>query len=187
MMRVSRFIVFASLALCIGLEFAQAAKTSPEGREIARLRTRVKKLREDIQYLQGSVKSLDELQARLNRDLRVSENEFSSRFSKIMIPLLNWPQRAMTSRATSWVEKEHIDLLVERVREKIIHQPLEMIADRDSKLRQSENLKTEFSDALKSLKSKEALLDLQLEEIQQLERHAAKPKKILKEEKPLEQ
>jgi hypothetical protein len=57
-----------------------------------------------------------------------------------------------------------------------------MIADRDLKLKQSESLRLEFAEALKALKSKEALLDLQLEELQQFERRSAKSKKKFKEE-----
>jgi hypothetical protein len=159
-----------------------AAKRSLESRDIVLLRSKIKKQKEDVQYLQSSVRSLDDLQSRLSKDLHSSEREFSYRFSRLLIPLLNWPEIAMAGRSTSWVEKEHLELLMDRVRAKIVGEPLEMIADRDLKLKQSESLRLEFAEALKALKSKEALLDLQLEELQQFERRSAKSKKKFKEE-----
>lgn len=166
---------------------AFAAKKSAEPREIVLLRSRIEQLKEDIQYTQASVKSLDDLQAKLNRDLRSSERDFSSRFSRLLIPLLHWPQLATFRHSTSWVEKEHLELLIDRVRNRIVKEPLELIGDRDLKIKQSESLKLEFAEALKSLKSKEALLDLQLEELQHLERRSAKTKKKPKEEPLVEE
>lgn len=168
-------IFVATLAFFVTVSAVFAAKVTSEPREIVIIRGRIKKLKEDVLYLQSSVKSLDDLQAKLGRDLRASEKDFSTRLGRILIPLLNWPRSATASRVTSWVEKEDVGQLIESVRARILREPLELMADRDIKIKQSESLKLEFSDALKSLKSKEALLDLQLEELQQLERRKNRP------------
>lgn len=159
------------------------AKTGSDDRKtIARLKSQTQKLKEDVVYLQTSIASLDGLQARLNGELRVSERDFSNRFEKVLIPLLHWPQVSLIARTGSWIEMEHLKSVLRSTRDRIIQEPLRLIGDREEKIQQSKSLKEDFADALVALKSKQSLLDLQLEELQMLERRSTRIKKVIKVE-----
>lgn len=172
-------LTFAVGYLSTSLEASKRVNDLPE---VVVLRQKVKQLREDIQYLQGSVKSLEDFQGRLAREIRISEKDFSNRFSHLMLPLLHWPKSISISRSNSWIEKEHLSLIVEHLRNRIVKEPLELIADRDLKLKQSDALKSDFAEALKGLRSKQSLLDLQIEELQQLEKRSMKNRRSVKSE-----
>jgi hypothetical protein len=159
-----------SSALCAASPKTQAA----EGRVVERIKTKISHLKNEVETLKLSVAALDQQQANLSTELKTSEREFTRRFERILVPLLHWPALSSLTRSTSWIEREHLKFMLSQTRHRIISEPLQLISDRELRLSQSESLKSELAAKLKSLESKESLLDLQLEELRILERNSRK-------------
>lgn len=147
-----------------------------ESRGVEKVKARIAKLKEEVSNLKSSSREIEEQQKALLRELKDHEREFSRRFERVLVPLLHWPSLASATKASSWLEREHLKFILSQTRQRIISEPLQLISDRELKLSQSESFKSELAATLKSLESKEGLLDLQLEELRQLERQTVKKK-----------
>jgi len=145
-----------------------------EEKEIKSLRGKVKTLEEDINHLKVSVVSLDHLQTQLSHQLNSYEDTFISRFRDIVIPLLNWPTNLQSAQLSSWIEHEHMKVVLLDARERIVREPLELISDRELRIERAARMKSDFSEALKTLESKQTMLNLQLEELRSIHKRSKK-------------
>jgi DNA repair exonuclease SbcCD ATPase subunit len=143
-----------------------------EARDVRDLQSKITKLKDDIDYLKTSVESLDKLQTRLQREIEQNETSFQTRFERVLVPLLNWPHLMLTTRLPSWIDQEHMKIVLVAARSRVIREPLQLIGEREVRYKQTSALKTDFSENLKALESKQALLDLQLEELRAIHKRA---------------
>lgn len=138
--------------------------------EIKKLKSKVKSLQAEIMDMKSSVRSLEEEQRVLLQELESSEEVFQNRFSKVLIPLLSWPSFPPFRRGGSWVEQEHLKLVLMGARERLAREPLELISDREAMMSRAQQKKQEVLDVVAKLEGKEGLLKLQLEELELLQK-----------------
>ena len=163
------FRVFSILIFCSGVAtsvFAARAKDI----DIQNIKRRIKNLKIEITEMKQSVEDLESQQRKFTDELSQSEGKFQDRFSRVLVPLLSWPSLPPAIQRTSWVEEEHLKLVLLKARERLVREPLELIAQRELMISRLSDMKEEISIALKQLESKEGMLNLQLEELQYLQK-----------------
>lgn len=127
--------------------------------------------------MKQSIESLEHEQKTLAAELSDHEQKFQERFSKVLVPLLSWPQLPPAIQRTSWIEEVHLRTVLMKARDRLIHEPLSLIADRELMLTRVEENKGRLTEALKYLEEKEGMLNLQLEELQFLQKKMSRAKK----------
>lgn len=168
-MRIFINLVFISL-ISSGL----FAAPSREQKKILRLENEIKELRGEIGELKASIDSLNSLSERITENLRVEEDGFKRRLSRVIIHLMQWPERRWGRNVGSWIELQRANLVLESVRQRLVQSPLRLIADREIRLEEVERLKSELTSQMSELEAKQALLDFQLGELRNLERRMKK-------------
>lgn len=154
------FLGFGELAFA-----AQQAELELQAKDVE---SRVFGLREEIDDLELSVRSLDELHDQLTQEMLSYEKKFRQSLQEVSMPLLQWPRKSFTTRMRSWIELQRTNLVVDAVQKRLTHKPLALMAQREVRLKRLEGLRDELREELESLHSKEDLLGLQLKEIQEL-------------------
>lgn len=134
------------------------------------LESQIKDLRGEITELKLSVESLNMLSDRLTQDFTTHEGDFKSKLTRVIIHLMQWPEKRWGGNAASWTELQRVGLVLESVRQELIRSPLKMMAERELRLSEVERLKTELAAQMEELEAKQALLDFQLEELKVLDR-----------------
>jgi hypothetical protein len=144
--------------------------------DIGRVKEEISSLKEEISQLRLSVRSLDSYQGKMEVELDEYEGDFSGRFRSIIVPLLNWPAISSSTRVQSWIEHQHLRLVMDSLQERLIREPLELISDRELRLSRADDLRSELKETLKALELKESFLALELEELRMLRKKSKKGK-----------
>jgi len=147
--------------------FSLDAKDSPSTK---RLENRIQNLKSEVRDLRLSVRSLQTVQNRLKDELERGEWAFRDRFSEVVIPLLQWPERHLWTKVRRWIELYHTEVVISEFRNRLVKEPLELVSERELRINQTFDLKEEMESALKKLESKQSLLNLQLQELKSLNR-----------------
>ena len=168
-----RFLLIIGAVLFSQASFAR----SSDSHSTKSVKGQIDKLREEISQLHLSVKSLSSYQGRMQSELRNHEERFSKRFRAVVIPLLSWPSVSSTTQVKSWIELQHMQMILHGLRQRLVQGPLELIADRELRLSNAMDLKSELKGSLESLEQKESFLALELEELKMLEKKARKSSK----------
>lgn len=142
--------------------------------EISSLETKVRSLKEEIRDLEKSADEIKERQRIAKSDLAMREAEFKSQFERIILPLLSWPAFSSSRRVQGWIEREDRKFILEEARGRLSREPLELVADRDLRLRRIEDSSAELKKTLEDLREKESLLSLQVEELKLLRKKSLK-------------
>lgn len=142
--------------------------------EIREVQKNVESLEDELLELELSVESLDELSGRLDGELREHEQEFQEALREVIVPLLSWPEKIFTTRADSWVELDRTRFVLEELQERLVREPLNLMAERELRLREIAQLRDELTETQDQLQSQESLLDLQLEELRMLRERQGK-------------
>lgn len=142
--------------------------------EISSLETKVRNLKEEIRDLERSADEIKERQRIAKSDLAMREAEFKTQFERIILPLLSWPAFSSSRRVQSWIEREDRKFILEEARGRLSREPLELVADRELRLRRIEDSSTELKKTLEDLREKESLLSLQVEELKLLRKKSQK-------------
>ncbi len=171
-----RLGLLMATALVIFSNTSVDAARSSQDSDVQNVRKKIKALEADIRITKKEVEALEEQNQFLKSELKVFEEEFQSRFSRILAPLLSWPSFPPMRKGLSWVEQEHLNLVLLQVREKIAREPLELISNRELMLRRVELKKDEANELTQSLEKKESLLRLQLEELEFLQKSSSRAK-----------
>mgnify|MGYP000886465968 CR=1 FL=1 len=148
------------------------AKPVVKASEIRRLERRIEKARSEVESLKASLKTVKEMQSDTARELALKEASFKSDFSTIISPLLSWPTISMNARVKTWIEREHGHFILDALRERLVKEPLEMIADRELNLRRADALQREIEDQVAALEAKQQFLSLQAEELKYLQKRS---------------
>ena len=156
---------------------AAPSPNMPTSKEIRKIEMRVAESKTEIEALKVSVRIAEKKKESLADDLKVRESRFTKQFSNILSPLLNWPEISLQTRIKSWVEREHGKFVLDMTRENLLREPLELIAERELNLRHASEASEELEIKLKSLESKQNLLNLQIEELKLLQKRANSSKK----------
>lgn len=143
---------------------------------------KIKQTMEEIEELQLSIASLDAVFNRLSDENEENEKRFQKTLKALLVPLLHWPGEAAVTNLPSWIEREHSALVLQRFQRQLIRQPLEMISDRELRLRQITSLRQEMEESILTLQRKRELLALQREEYKLLKKK--RPKKVKQSPKP---
>lgn len=159
------FLIFSGALLFLPLVLI-AAQT---GQKIKRLKGEELQLESEIEDLELYISSLDENRSKLLDELVRFEGSLKSRLQTVVIPLLGWPDRIFTTESSSWVEFQRSQLLLRNLRQKLVKEPLKLMADRELRLSELEKLRHELQENVASLKTKQELLNLQLEELKLLD------------------
>lgn len=170
------------------------ALSTKEAKRIKKLELEVKELNSEISELKLSVDSLNRLSERLSEDFQIHEESFKSKLSRAIIHLMQWPARRWGGAAVSWSELQRLNFVLEDVRGRLVRSPLSLMAEREIRLDEVKRLTQELAGQVGELESKQALLDVQLEELRNLERrvktkvpHASgRTKNIPKDAEPIE-
>ena len=126
-------------------------------------------LEKEIIDLKSSVQSLDELHDKLSTQLLREEERFSSQMRRLIVPLLQWPQRSLSVSMSSWIELQRTNLILNDIRSRLVKEPIKLISDRELSIGQLKNVREELSTELEKLESKQDLMNLQLDEIKKLQ------------------
>lgn len=113
----------------------------------------------------------DELKRHLSQldvDLQKEEAAFRKRLRSVLVPLLHWPTLLVERRNTSFVDNDHYHLVLERLKLRLINEPLRLIKSREDDLARRREEKKDLDQKLASLQSRQGLLNLQIEELRQL-------------------
>lgn len=129
------------------------------------LKANIRGLQQDISDLELSVSSLDDLSDKLSKELLSYEDSLRSRLTEVIVPLLGWPETRFSLNANSWVELQRTNAVLREVQERLIHEPLRLMANRELRISEAQELRHELSEQLESLEGKKELLELRLSEL----------------------
>lgn len=174
-MKARTWALFLAASFASSAAFAARDSQDPYG--IQGVKKKIHNLKFEISDGKKAVDELDRDHRDLLVELHNYEESFQARFSKVLLPLLNWPSFPPARRGSSWVEQEHIKLVLGQVRERLTREPLELIAGRELMISKAQEKKETFLKALKDLEIKEGHLSLQLEELQMLQKKFSQVKK----------
>jgi hypothetical protein len=127
--------------------------------------------------MRRSIENLESEHRGLVVDLANYELKFQERFSKVVVPLLSWPSLPPAVQRASFIEESHLRYVLLKTRERVIQEPLKLIAERELMISRVNQNKEDLTSALKRLEDKESLLNLQVEELQFLQKKLSKVKK----------
>lgn len=161
-----RVALSCSFFLPLSLYAAPDPKPYDSVREIE---DRIFEVRSEVSELRSSLEGLDSLHSRLQSELRQFEDSFRMELRRLIVPLMSWPDRFFTLKATGWIELERMNLVLKDIKQELLKEPLRLIANREVRIAQVENLRMEIEGRVSELESKEELLDLQLEEFKDLQ------------------
>lgn len=138
------------------------------------LKAQIRALELEIADLQSSVHSLDELHDKLSAELLDFEAQFKSQMLQSIVPLLQWPTKRSSLSAKSWVDLQKSGLLLEELKRRMLMRPLKLMADRELRISEVKKLREDLASQLEEMQSRQALLDLQLDELSSLKRGKSK-------------
>jgi hypothetical protein len=157
--------------------FSTAFASKADPLEPKNVQKKIKSLRNEITAMRQSIEDLEKEQRSLAVEVSGYEKKFQERFSKVLIPLLSWPSLPPAIQRASWIEESHLRSVLLKARERLVHEPLRLIADRELMLSRVKENKELLTEALKHLEEKEVMLNLQLEELQFLKKKMSRAKK----------
>lgn len=155
-------LLFMSLSF-LYINFCGALKAA--SKPASDLKANIRGLQQDISDLELSVSSLDDLSDKLSKELLSYEDSLRSRLTEVIVPLLGWPETRFSLNANSWVELQRTNAVLREVQERLIHEPLRLMANRELRISEAQELRHELSEQLESLGSKKELLELRLSEL----------------------
>lgn len=132
--------------------------------------TKLKKLGEEMRDLQSSLQLVQNLKSETQSDLKQKEERFQDQFAKLVAPLLHWPELSIGTHIKSWIQQEQGRFLLERLRARLVEEPLTLIADRELNMRQISGVEDELRQRQDALQRKKENLELQSEELKMLQR-----------------
>lgn len=135
---------------------------------IQSLESRIRESKKEIAELKASVKTIVELRLSLESDLQRQEESFEAKFNRVVLPLLSWPVVSLNSQKSSWSERQEGRVILDEVRERLVAEPLQLMADREIRLRTTVQLQNEYESKMKALEQRQKFLSLQLEEMKSL-------------------
>lgn len=135
---------------------------------IQSLEKRIKESKKEIAELKASVKTIVDLRLSLESDLQRQEEGFEAKFNRVVLPLLSWPILSLNSQKSSWSDRQEGRVLLDEVRERLVAEPLQLMADRELRLRTTVQLQNEYESKMKALEQRQKFLSLQLEEMKSL-------------------
>jgi len=138
--------------------------------QVTRVRKQIKSLRKEIKDLRLSAQSLDEVHAKLLKELDEFESKFKARMGVIVVPLLSWPERLFTLRADSWTELERAALVMKEVKKNLVREPLKLMSSREIRIEEVKALKKNLEENISELESKKELFGLRLEDLKTFEK-----------------
>jgi len=150
---------------------------SATDKDIRKAETKMVESKAQIEKLRLEARIAERKKEEILADLMNQEAKFSSQFSNILSPLLNWPEISFQTRIKSWIDREHGRFILDLTREKLLREPLELIADRELNLRMAAESSVELEQKLRSLESKQSLLKMQVEELKLLQKRSKPSKK----------
>ncbi|MDB5039234.1 MAG: hypothetical protein JWQ35_2762 [Bacteriovoracaceae bacterium] len=163
------FLSFLVAVLLAASSMPIFAAKSNDPLDLHNLKQKIKSLRSEISDMHKSIDDLERQNKNFVMDISDFESRFQNRFSKILVPLLSWPNLSPSFNKGSWIEREEMKAVLLSLRSRLIHEPLELISARELMISGAQNKKVELSGIVKQLESKKDLLSLQLEELQFLQ------------------
>ena len=165
MRRVVGLISISVLALVAESSSLQAFDFKKELRDLQKQQNA---LDTDAAELQTSVLSLDQTQQSLMRELLAFESRLSQRMSRSILPLMSWPSEKISLRAKTWVEHQRAIFLVGELKAQVLREPLDLVAERERRINEIQQLREQLRQKLAQLQMKRSLIDFQVEELEMI-------------------
>lgn len=148
--------------------FAFALSAKAKDFDLNLLKRRVSAAKKEVALLQDDIKKATENISAAKLELETAQFRFRRDFNRIMIPLLHWPQTMSEPSAGSFIERQHLQLIVTQTRNRVVKRPLQDIEARDAKVKELEALETSLEERRSSLLHRQEILTLQQQELQTL-------------------
>ncbi len=172
--------VFVFFILTFAAEAATNLKIKKsDSVSVQKAKAKLNALRTEIEATEQTMTGLEKVQKDLAAESEKSEKDFRSQFEKVLVPLLNWPQVPLAEKTPSWIERDHLKAVLFSLRARLLKEPLELMAARQLKLKQTDDLQESQMGSLKALQSRHGILLLQLEELLAMEKREKNKRETL--------
>ncbi len=162
-----KFLIAVFVAAAIQSDLSAKSLLSRDIEEVSSLLKRrqiqMTEIREEIESIQKKMVETKESQ-------NAQEREFSSRLSKILLPLLHWPSVSFQKVQNSWIYRDHLKFTLMSLRGRLVHEPVVLISESEKALGGFSQYRVSLENRLKEMRSHEEVLSLQLEDLRMLQK-----------------
>jgi hypothetical protein len=139
-------------------------------RDIEEVSSLLKRRQLQMTEIKEEIESIQKKMADTKASQNAQEQEFSSRLSKILLPLLHWPSVSFQKAQNSWIYRDHLKFTLMNLRSRLVHEPVVLISESEKALSGFSQYRVSLENRLKEMRSHEEVLSLQLEDLRTLQK-----------------